>query len=342
MLTFSRILAIESSCDETAVAIVEKVPNQDGVHVLQEKTATSLQEHRQTLGIVPEVAARAQLGYILPLISSLKVHPSSIDAIAITNTPGLIGSLLVGVESARTLSFAWQKPLLPVHHVSAHLYAHFIDHTPRFPLLSWTISGGHTELRYLENHQHSIVVAQTVDDAIGECIDKCGRYLGLPYPAGPAMEELAGQVDNNSKEKLFRLSRPLLGSHDGRLSFSGLKTAFTRMYEQMKGQNVHSADHIKACLAAELQSCLLDILIDKTADALDNHPATKTVLLSGGVAANHFIQSSFEKYVRQLSPSVDFHFPEKKWCGDNAAIIGAYGIFHPELMTTWQSVQAIV
>ncbi len=339
------ILAIESSCDETASAIVQKDANSEAVKIISETTATSLTKHRATKGIVPEVAAREQVKFILPVIQeTLKkanIRPEQLTAIAVTTQPGLIGSLLVGVEVARTLASVWNSPIIPVNHISAHPYANFVVQNesspsiPAFPLLSWVISGGHTQLTYYESHEVMKVLGKTVDDAAGECLDKCARLLGGDYPGGPFIEELALQAQDLLAQELthFPLPRPLMHEQTYDVSFSGLKTAFSRMIF-----DVELSDEKKSALAKELQCSIADVLVKKTERALVEYPETKSLLISGGVTANKFLQSRFKEVAKKHA--LKFFAPPLNLSTDNAVMIGAYALFHPELETSWEKVTA--
>jgi len=240
------ILGIETSCDETSVAVVEGKGNE--VILKANIVVSSLSMHAKTGGIIPEVAARAQLKFILPVLretlkkafgfspADITVSPPPIDAIAVTYGPGLIGPLLIGLETARTLSFAWQKPLIPVNHMLGHVYANFIRENPKseirnpnkslpkFPLIALVASGGHTDLLYIEKHGCIRILGGTRDDAAGEAFDKIGRLLGLSYPAGAVIEQRA----RRGNAKRFRFPRPLSGIETYDFSFSGLKTAVLR------------------------------------------------------------------------------------------------------------------
>lgn len=353
------ILAIESSCDETACAIVQKNADSEVVEVLAETTATSLNKHIETKGIVPEVAAREQLKSVLPVIQhTLKQFAktqqlnnittqqliSHIDAIAITTGPGLIGSLLVGVETARSLAMAWNKLLIPVNHVEAHPYANFISNNittqqpNNFPMLSWVISGGHTDLYYMKSHDKITRIGGKIDDSAGECFDKCARVLGFDYPGGPNIEKLSQQFLENTPENIpeVKLPRPLLHSHDFNTSFSGLKTAFARAYQELSQGGEFDQDTIKQYLAHELQLAVTDVIVKKTQLAIEKYLEVKGVLLSGGVAANQHLSNALKQLTTQKG--LTFSAPPLRWCTDNAVMIGSYALSHLELKTSWSNV----
>lgn len=363
------VLAIETSCDETACAIVRK--NDDGtIEVLCETTATSLQKHVETKGIVPEVAAREQLKSILPVIQhslekaglTINHQPSTIDAIAVTTKPGLIGSLLVGTETARTLAYALNLPIIPVNHIEAHPYANFVSEVPgskfqvpnspkheaqsfpQFPLLSWVISGGHTDLYLMKSHQEIIHLGGTVDDAAGECFDKCARVLGFDYPGGPFIDKLAQEwqaekVAGSQDHKVAKLPRPMIQEDSYNVSFSGLKTAFVRLHKELTTQQPDNLT-TQQLLSFELQAAISDVIVKKTEKALAEFQEVQSIIISGGAAANSGIRTKLQQLTIN-NPHLTLHFPPLKWCTDNAVMIGAYALFHSELQTEWQKVSAM-
>lgn len=331
------ILGIETSCDETAVAIIE---GKDTHVVLKSNVlATSLALHAKTGGIIPEQAAREQIKYILPVLKKTLIKAldtsdtfdklKNIDAIAITYGPGLIGSLLVGVETAKTLAFVLQKPLIPINHMVGHIYANFITdlHTshfslPTFPILALVISGGHTDLLLMKKHGDFHLLGGTRDDAAGEAFDKIGRMLGLSYPAGPEIERLAKKGD----PKRFRFPRPLLYENTYEFSFSGLKTAVLREVNNFKTLNSQTI----ADIARATQDAIIEVLVKKTLRAAKENNV-KSILLSGGVAANQTLRDSFELNARSSTLDAKIFAPAKNLCTDNAAMIAsaAYFNFHP-------------
>jgi len=366
-----KILGIETSCDETAAAIVE-----DGRKILSNVVASSVEFHRKTGGIIPEVAAREQLRCIIPVIkeamgntkdekrktqekksftpnvSCLTCH--DIDAIAVTVGPGLIGSLLVGVETAKALAFAWQKPLIPINHLQAHLYANFIRELPiskfqipNFPAIGLVVSGGHTDLVLMKNHQQIEWVGGTRDDAAGECFDKCARLLGLDYPGGPAisataekcetknvkreMQEIKREFDRNSyhvsriTSHNIRLPRPMINEDNFDFSFSGLKTAVLNRVKEQESRRVKI--NISE-FAYEIQEAITDVLVAKTKKAAEKFKV-KSVLLAGGVTANPRLREKFKLSIINYQLSI----PEQKLCTDNATFVAscAYFNFHPLL-----------
>lgn len=317
-----KILAIETSCDETAAAVIE-----NGTKVLSNIVASSQEMHEQTGGIIPEAAARAQIRSIIPVINKAiedsNQNIDQIDALAVTYGPGLIGSLLVGVETAKTLAVVWNKPLIPVNHLVAHLYACFIDHKldpPQFPAIGMVVSGGHTDLVLIKGHGDITLLGATRDDAAGEAFDKTARLLELPYPGGPAISKLAEEyrtghpeLDSDSIPDLDLFPRPMIDSDDYDFSFSGLKTAVLNYLKA-------NANVDKNYIAANIEEAITDTLIAKSTKAIEKYKS-KSFLLSGGVAANKRLREKFEKYFK--AKGIKFYVPAPQYCTDNAAAIGA-------------------
>lgn len=362
------ILGIETSCDETSAAIVEK---QDKQLILKSNVvASSLAIHKKTGGIIPENAAREQIKYILPVIKQSLREAfdtpdtfdtldtlKNIDAIAVTYGPGLIGSLLVGVETAKTLSFVLDKPIIPVNHMVGHIYANWfmangkwqmakeetIRHTPyaiRFPAIALVVSGGHTDLLLMQDHGDLKLLGGTRDDAAGEAFDKIGRLLGLSYPAGPEIEKRAKLGD----VKKFNFPRPLIGSDDYDFSFSGLKTAVLREVIKISGNkpltpkpyNLNPNTINDICAA--VQQAIIAVLIKKTLKAAKEYNV-KSILLSGGVAANQTLKEQFELFAIRYLPYAKVFSPEKTLCTDNAAMIAAAAAYNFK-PTPWKKLTA--
>lgn len=318
-----RILGIESSCDETSAAVVE-----GSGHLVTLKSnvvASSLAMHAKTGGVIPENAAREQLTYILPVIhealNKAEIGIEQIDAIGVTYGPGLIGSLLVGVETAKTLAYVLEKPLIPVNHMVGHIYANFIDKnlppSTVFPAIALVVSGGHTDLLLMERHGDFQLLGGTRDDAAGEAFDKIGRLLGLAYPAGPVIEKLA----SFGNPKRFRFPRPLIGSDDFEFSFSGLKTAVLR---EVQKQSVLDEQTVKD-IARATQDAIIDVLTRKTLRAVKQYNV-QSLLLSGGVAANETLKKQFETLTSETS--LNIFVPTKNLCTDNAAMIAAAAFYN--------------
>lgn len=374
-----KILAIETSCDETAAAVVEKT-NDGWVRVLGEAVASSNDMHVKTGGIVPEVASREQLVSMMPVvvmaiqqaiqITNYKLQITNqvqnpndqiskwvrenIDAVAVTSGPGLIGSLLVGVETAKTLALAWSKPLMPVNHILGHLYANFISvnsqfqisndknilknkiskiQTPEFPLVGLIVSGGHTELIYMEGHGKIQLLGSTRDDAAGECLDKCARLMGLPYPGGPAIAAIAEQNQNPNTKNQRQLPRPLLHEDTCDFSFSGLKIAVLREVNKFRmelpiTESQRGLNHREIVqLAWELQEAVVECLVGKLMKAVKEY-RPNNVLLAGGVAANSRLREEAARRIKQLELRIKLYIPEIKYCTDNAVMVGAAGIYN--------------
>lgn len=337
------ILGIETSCDETGAAIVEGTSTTPPFSTLSNSIASSLSLHAQTGGIIPEIAAREQVKYILPVISdalykglSFSVSEAKsdeappIDAIAVTYGPGLIGSLLVGIETAKTLSLLWKKPVIPINHLYGHLYANFLEENAKsiqFPLLALIVSGGHTDLVLLKSHRDITVIGGTRDDAAGEAFDKIGRLLHLPYPAGPTISNLAKKGD----KKAFQLPRPMIGSGDFDFSFSGLKTAVLNLSKKEHWDFTNESyasenTQLLSDICASVEDAIVDVLTKKTIAAAKQF-GIRSLLLGGGVAANETLKKSLEKAVAEQLEGVSFHIPSKGYCTDNAAMIAAAGFF---------------
>lgn len=321
------ILGIETSCDETSAAIIK-----DGKQILSNSIATSADMHAQTGGIIPEQAARQQVVSIIPVIKEAlqkaNTEEKQIDKIAVTAGPGLIGSLLVGVETAKTLSFVWKKPIIPVNHLAAHIYANWLEQEPpSFPCLALVVSGGHTDLVLMKNHGEFEWIGGTRDDAAGEAFDKTARLLGLPYPGGPAISQKAEKHLRGGKEQLSLFPRPMIDEENFDWSFSGLKTAVQREVKENGKTDVER-------LCAEVQEAIVDVLLTKTLRAVKKLKP-KSLLLAGGVAANKRLKEKFEKKIED----VDFRVPPPRLCTDNATYIAACAFFNQK-GASWENVAA--
>jgi N6-L-threonylcarbamoyladenine synthase len=320
-----RILAIETSCDETSAAIIEGQGK--SLKLIKNTVATSINLHKDTGGIIPENAAREQLKYILPVLSETTDDFESLDAIAVTYGPGLIGSLLVGVETAKTLSFVFNKPLIPVNHLIGHVYANWLDQKREieFPALGLIVSGGHTDLILINDHKKIKWLGGTRDDAAGEAFDKIGRILGLPYPGGPAIEKAARE----GNPKAINLPRPMIDSDNFDFSFSGLKAATLRTVQANKLN-----DKLVSDIAASVQQAIVDVILSKTIKAAKKFKV-KSILLGGGVAANSKLRDELE-----AKNDIPLFTPPKSLCTDNAAMIGAAAYFYFE-PRSWQKIEAM-
>ena len=303
-----KILGIETSCDETAAAVVE-----NGTKILSNEIASQIEIHARYGGIVPEVASRQHILAIIPILeqamAKAKVSWSDLDGIAVTMGPGLAGSLLVGVSVAKAIALAQQLPLVGVNHLEAHIYANWLSgNRPLFPLISLIVSGGHSDLVLMRDHLDYALLGRTRDDAAGEAFDKAARILGLGYPGGPAIEKAA-------REGIASIKLPrawLKGTND--FSFSGLKTALLRLAEG--GKVSAMADG-----AASFQEAIIDVLVTKTVAIAKEHQ-TKQILLAGGVAANSLLRQR----LKESSP-IPVLVPEPILCTDNAAMVAAGGYY---------------
>ncbi len=304
----TRILGIESSCDETAAAIVE-----DGRHLIATSLSSSQQIHAQYGGVVPEVAAREHAMAILPVVESVLRQSSlaldDVDGIAVTQGPGLLGALLVGVTFAKTLGMALDIPVVGVHHLEAHLYANALEEALEFPALGLLVSGGHTSLLLWHDYLHWDVLGETRDDAAGEAFDKGSRILGAAYPGGPEIERLARQARHRS----LRLPIADLGDTLD-FSFSGVKTATKSLWE------IHGDEAEEVAYA--LQQAVVKALVKNLERALDSYPV-RHIYLAGGVSANQALRDS----VRHLGEkrNIKIHIPRIEYCTDNAAMVAAIG-----------------
>lgn len=331
-----KILAIETSCDETSAAVVEQITKDGPVNVLSNVVASSMAQHALTGGIIPEVAARNQIHYIIPVIQEAleKAHIANgpdIDALAVTYGPGLIGSLLVGVETVKTLSYVWNKPLIPVNHLFGHIYANWLSNElPTFPAIALIVSGGHTDLLLMKSHDDITWLGGTRDDAAGEAFDKIGRLLHLPYPAGPLIEQKA----HLGNPKAYHFPRPLMHDKAYDFSFSGLKTAVLREVQKLDQLSQATTNDICRCV----QDAISDVLVHKTLLAAREYKV-KSILLSGGVVSNQTLREKFNETAINHKLSAKIFAPQKSFCTDNAAMIGAAAFFR-KIPIAWEEVSA--
>ena len=321
------VLAVESSCDETAVAVVR-----DGRRILANVVASQVALHAPSGGIVPELAARAHLRWIVPVVDAARREAgapwSRVVAVAVTEGPGLAGSLLVGINFAKALALSRGWPVVAVNHLEGHIYAAWLHEDgdeliaePEFPLVALVVSGGHTMLVEMSGHLEYRLLGQTVDDAAGEAFDKVGRLLGLPYPGGPAiMRAAATAAPTTGREDTVTLPRAWLGdSFD--FSFSGLKTAARRIVEDWQEGGGPTPGQV-AELAREFQEAVVDVLVRKTLRAAEERGA-RSIVLGGGVAANAVLRERLA--IGAAGIGVTLHVPRPELCTDNAAMIGAAG-----------------
>jgi len=308
------IMGIETSCDETSVSIVK-----NGREIVSNIVSSQIESHKRFGGVVPEIASRHHVEQItIVLEEAMKeagVSYDDLDAVAVTEGPGLVGALLIGVNAAKTVAFAHGIPLVGVHHIAGHIYANRLVKEMEFPLLALVVSGGHTELVYMREHGHFEVIGETRDDAAGEAYDKVARTLSMPYPGGPHIDRLAA----NGKATID-LPRAWLedGSYD--FSFSGLKSAVINTVHnaEQRGETIKPED-----LAASFQESVVDVLVTKTLHAVKEYPV-KQVLLAGGVAANKGLRAALTAAFSEVQ-DVELIIPPLSLCGDNAAMIAAAG-----------------
>ncbi len=306
------ILAIETSCDETACAVVK-----NGREVLSNVVATQIKTHKQFGGVVPEVAAREHLEAINLVIdeavSQSGIDFSQIDAVASTQGPGLVGALLVGFNAAKALSLAYDKPFLAVNHLKGHVCANYIDTDLKPPFVTLLVSGGHTQIIKIDSYENQQIIGETIDDAVGETYDKVARLMGIEYPGGPNLDKLAQLGDKNR----FKFTEAKVGEFD--FSFSGLKTAVLRLIQSLEKEG----ELPKADIAASFQESVTKVLLKKTLAVAKMH-GIKTLALAGGVAANSEIR---RKFFELESQGYEVFAPKMKFCTDNAAMIASAAYF---------------
>jgi len=304
-----KILAVESSCDETSVAIVE-----DGKHVISHVVLSQIDIHKIYGGVVPEIASRNHIVHMTRVfeqaLNEANMTPKDLDLVAVTKGPGLIGSLLVGINAATTFAFVNDLPIIGTNHLIGHIYAAGIEHEMKFPALALLISGGHTELLYIKDHMDIKMLGTTLDDAVGEAYDKVARTLGLSYPGGPVVDKLAKQGEDT-----YHLPRPLIDDSSYNFSFSGLKSAVINTVHNEK-QRGHEINVNNMCTA--FQNSVIDVLISKTKKAA-NTLNVKQIIVAGGVAANKGLRERIFKEI----PNIEIIIPSMQYCTDNAAMIGA-------------------
>lgn len=307
----TKILALETSCDETSVSVIE-----NGQTILSNSVLSQIESHQRFGGVVPEVASRHHVENITVMIEEAlqQAHTSmeDVDAVAVTQGPGLIGALLVGVNAAKALAFANDKPLIPVHHIAGHVYANQLQSGLKFPLIALIVSGGHTELVYMQNHLQFEVIGETRDDAVGEAYDKVARKIGLPYPGGPAIDRLAAQGEDT-----YDFPRVWLEPDSYDFSFSGLKSAVINKLHQLeqKGEPI-----IPENVATSFQNSVVEVLVGKAMRACEVY-GVKQLIVAGGVASNRGLRQALE--VATAEKGIELAIPEPKLCTDNAAMIGA-------------------
>ena len=321
-----KILCIETSCDDTAMAVLEAKNKK--IKILSNVISSQTKLHAKYGGVVPSLAAREHtknIGYVFELAlkeAGIKDLRKEIDVIAVTRGPGLGPSLLVGITFTKTLSWIFKKPLIGVNHLEGHVYSNWLSpaFTKKeiFPILNLIVSGGHTELVLMKNHGKYEVIGETLDDAVGEAFDKVARLLGLGYPGGPAISKIAEQGD----PERFPLPSPMVHSKDFNFSYSGLKTAVLYLLRDMNKKNLDA--QTKADIAASFQKAALKVLVKKTMKAVGKYKV-KSILLSGGVSANKVLRKRLEKECVELG--INYSCPPMEYTTDNAAMIAVAGYF---------------
>lgn len=319
------ILGIETSCDETAASVIKADRKNGRILVLSNVISSQIEIHRKYGGVVPEVAAREHVLNILPVIDEAlgraKIKAGRLDLLAVTKGPGLITSLISGLETVRALSFAWQKPVMEVNHIEGHIYANFIKQQNKiaYPAVILTVSGGHTTLLLIDEKKNIRILGETRDDAAGEAYDKAAKMLSLGYPGGPAISRLAAEYKGKTGDLGF--PRPMLNSPDFDFSFSGLKTSL--LYHLEKDQNWRKR---KAEYCYEFQQAIIEVLIAKTIKAAKRFQA-KSVMLSGGVSANQELRRQLAAAVKKDLKKVNLFIPDLEYTTDNAAMIATAAFF---------------
>ena len=304
------ILAIESSCDETSMSIIK-----NGVEEICTVTNTQIDIHKKFGGVVPEVASRSHIENITIVLDELlyrsKFTMDMIDAIAVTYGPGLIGSLMIGIQCAKTISLVTGKPLIPVHHIAGHIYANNLEKRLEFPLIALVVSGGHTDLVYMKGDYSFKRIGATLDDAVGEAYDKVAKVCGLEYPGGPKVDKLA-----KLGEDTYDLPYPL-DDDSYNFSFSGIKSAVVNIVhnERQRGNEIRVNDMCKS-----FQKRVVHVIVKKTMHALKEYNC-KNLVVAGGVAANSYLREEITKAC--LREKISFGYPRISYCTDNAAMIGA-------------------
>ena len=333
------ILGVETSCDETSIALLkaEKTKADFLIEPLASAVASQIKIHAPYGGVVPMLASREHARnldlvfkkVIFEAFGPLKHLESKIDLIAVTSGPGLIPALLVGVNFAKTLAWAWKKPIIGVNHLEGHLLSFLLtqktgDFQKIFPAICLLVSGGHTQLIYVKKIGQYKILGETRDDAAGECFDKGARILSLDYPGGPSVAKMATKFKNQkSKIKILKLPRPMLNSCDYDFSFSGLKTSLLYFWQKL---NSEEKKKLRPFLAFELQEAITDVLVEKTLKAAKDY-SVKSIILGGGVTANQKLRRKFQKKLKKTNKSFNFYLPLLKYTTDNAMMIALAGFF---------------
>lgn len=308
------ILGIESSCDETSIAIIK-----DGKEILSNKISSQIEIHKEYGGVVPEIASRHHIKNIATILDEAleeaKITIKDIDYIAVTYAPGLIGALLVGVSFAKGLSYSHNIPIIPVHHIKGHIYASFLEHSIELPCIALVVSGGHTNILYMDKEHKFVNLGGTLDDAVGESCDKVARIMGLGYPGGPIIDKMYYQGNRD----FLPITEPKVGDYD--FSFSGIKTAIINFVNKMK---MKEEEFSKEDLAASFLGKVVDILCKKTLKAAKDKKVN-SIIIAGGVAANSLLRTQLTEEAKKIGVKV--YYPSMKLCTDNGAMIAAAGYY---------------
>jgi len=338
-----KILGIETSCDETAASVIEVETGK--LKILSNIVSSQIDIHKQYGGVVPEVAAREHVLNILPVINEALVKAGlkgkeDVDAIAVTVGPGLITSLIVGVETAKALSFAWEVPVVAVNHIEGHIYANFVEQLEeakddlKFPALVLTVSGGHTLLVLMKKHGDYKIVGETRDDAAGEAFDKAAKLLEIGYPGGPVVASYASKLKDKNTDIV--LPRPMINSKDNNFSFSGLKTALFYLIKKDPDWKEKIPEY-----CYEFEQAVVEVLISKTMKAAREFKV-KSIMLAGGVSANQELRRQMNEKIEKLLPDIKFYVPDLKYTTDNSVMIataGYYKVLRKDF-TAWKKLSA--
>ncbi|MFA5926310.1 MAG: tRNA (adenosine(37)-N6)-threonylcarbamoyltransferase complex transferase subunit TsaD [Parcubacteria group bacterium] len=331
------ILAIETSCDDTAVALVRT--EKGSLFVTDSLISSQIKVHAPFGGVVPDLTAREHLKNLPRLLRKIfdrnKITAKDIDLISVTQGPGLIPALLIGTNAAKALAYSWRKPLVGVNHVAGHIYANFIGlknkikKDIKFPILALVVSGGHTELIVMKKHMDFKIVGQTLDDAAGEAFDKVAKILGLGYPGGPKIAAYAAKhgtcnAGRRTKDNSYALPRPMIKADNLNFSFSGLKTAV--LYTVRDNPKILKDKKLSRELCAEFQQAVIDVLVHKTLKAARKYKP-KTVILGGGVSANKELRKQLGKAIKDALPKTKYQMPDAGYSLDNAAMIATLGYY---------------
>jgi N6-L-threonylcarbamoyladenine synthase len=320
------ILALETSCDETSAAVLKS--DRGDLKLLSSIVSSQINIHKQYGGVVPEVAARHHVQNVIPVVTealtTARIKPNAIDLMAVTSGPGLVTSLIIGVETAKSLSYTWKKPLMAVNHMYSHMAANFYQNQVDFPAVCLVVSGGHTEIIHLKNYRQYKKIGQTIDDAVGEAFDKVAKLLGLGYPGGPAVSAEAEKLRITNYELRIKLPRPMMKTNDYNFSFSGLKTAVLYATKKMSKEELKERT---AEICFKFQEAAIEVLVYKTIKAAKKLKV-KTVMMAGGVAANKQLREALRQEAEKAG--LKFLVPEFKLCTDNAAMVAVAAYYLSE------------